>query len=270
MKNRIKTLCLWLLSFGTLCISSCDVIDIHPYDGRIEVGTNHNEKNIREIEKRCSDRETIRFAVISDTHSFYDEFEDEVADINSRQDIDFVIDCGDMVNYGMTHEFEWHHNIAKKIRVPYVAVIGNHDCIGHGRDIYRHVYGRENFSFVAGGVRFVCMDTNALEYDFSCPVPDLDYLDSWRGDTTSHSSVVVMHAVPYSDEFDNNVAKVFQYEVKSLNNALFCLAGHDHRNAECDIFGDGLMYYKVTCGKYRQYYIFTIGKEGYSYETISY
>lgn len=258
----------WLMALPLYC--GCDIIDVHPYDGKIDGDTNINARNIERIEQLTDGKTEIRFAFISDTQRWYDETEDEVADINKRTDIDFVVHGGDLTDFGVTKEFEWQQRILNKLKAPYVVLLGNHDCIGSGKDVYRVMFGKENFSFVAGPTRFVCIDTNALEFDFSNPVPDFNFLRSFRGDTKSKNTIVAMHVGPYSDEFDDNVAVPFQYEVRNLKNTLCCIYGHGHTTEQNNIFGDGLMYYQITSAKGRQYYIFTVNETGYQYETIDY
>lgn len=124
-----------------LIAASCDLIDIHPYDGKIDGDTNINARNIARIEQATKDKSEIRFAFISDTQRWYDETEDEVADINRRTDIDFVIHGGDLTDFGVTKEFEWQQRILNKLSVPYVVLLGNHDCIGSGKDVYRTMFG---------------------------------------------------------------------------------------------------------------------------------
>lgn len=266
--NRIlRFLCLELM---ILMFTSCDIIDIHPYDGKIDGETGINIKNIEKIEQALVDRKTIRFAVISDTQRWYDDTEDEVADINRHSDIDFVIHCGDQSDFGATKEFEWQRNILKKLKMPFVVILGNHDCIGSGKELYRSMYGPENFTFKAGSTRFICMDTNALEYDFSNPVPDLDFIRSFSGDESVENTIMAMHVCPFADEFNNNVADAFNYYVHNLKNPLFCIYGHGHDTSVNDLFGDGLLYYQITCAKYRQYYIFTVTEGGYDYEIVDY
>ncbi len=192
-----------------LLFTSCDLIDIHPYDGKIDGNADINAKNIAKIEQAMSGRTRIRFAVISDTQRWYDETEDEVEHINRRGDIDFVIHCGDLTDFGVTKEFEWQRDILDRLQMPYIVLIGNHDCIGSGKEVFRTMFGNENFSFVAGPTRFICLDTNALEFDFSNPIPDFEYIESFRGDESCSNTVMVMHVAPYCDEFNNNVAKAF-------------------------------------------------------------
>lgn len=261
-----------LLCLILLLLYGCDLIEYHPYDALIHGQTNINEKNIERIVQKTSGADTIRFALISDTQRWYDETEDEVQSINQRNDIDFVIHCGDISDFGVTKEFMWQRDILNGLDVPYVVLLGNHDCLGDGEEVFYTIFGEENFSFTAGHVRFICLNTNALEYDYSNPVPDLTYIENEINHVPSdvQTTVVAMHAKPYSEQFNNNVAKPFQYYLHMLKNPLFCICGHGHSTKVNDLFNDGLLYYEITCAKYRQYYIFTIQGTEYSYETVDY
>ncbi len=250
-------------------LGGCGLIDYHPYDGRITGDKDINATNISRIEAICKDKSTIRFIMMGDTQRWYDETELFVKDVNKRGDIDFVIHGGDVSDFGMTVEFEWVHNIMKKLNVPYVALLGNHDIIGNGIEVFNKMYGKENFSFVAGSTKFVCLNTNALEFDYSHPVPDFSFMKSEIIDSKRYDkSVVVMHVPPYDQQFDNNVLDPFQYYIKQFNNLQFCLYAHVHRLKADDMFGDGVWYYGTHCMKGRCYYLFTLTPEGYDYEVV--
>ena len=241
-------------------MSSCDMIDYHPYDVRISGETDVNAHNIEQIEKNCKNKETIRFVTMGDSQRWYDDTEDFVNHLNQRDDIDFVIHGGDMSDFGLTDEFLWQRDIMNKLKVPYVVIIGNHDYLGTGEESYRAIFGDYNFSFIAGRVKFVCLDTNALENDYSKPIPDFEFLEKEQTARKDEfdKSVVSMHVRPYADEFNNNVAHVFQHYVKQLPGLQFCTAAHEHHANQFDVFNDGIMYYVSDCMKYRSYYVFTI------------
>ena len=114
------------------------------------------------IENQCKNKTTIKFAGMGDSQRWYDETEDFVKHVNLRTDIDFVIHGGDVSDFGLTKEFLWQRDILNKLNMPYVVLIGNHDCVGTGEDVYRKVFGNTNFSFIAGDVKFVCLNTNAM------------------------------------------------------------------------------------------------------------
>ena len=51
-----------------MMLGACDtVFDVHPYDVRVKGDTDLNAKNIRKIEEAVKSKDTIRFAVISDS-----------------------------------------------------------------------------------------------------------------------------------------------------------------------------------------------------------
>ena len=91
MKFHIKIYL--LVCIAALLLTGCDtVFDVHPYDVRVKGETDLNAKNIQKIEQTVKSKDTIRFAVISDSHQWLDDLVDAVNDINRRQDsIDFVI-----------------------------------------------------------------------------------------------------------------------------------------------------------------------------------
>lgn len=142
-----------------LFMGSCDLIDYHPYDVRITGETDVNTHNITQIEENCKGKTTLRFVTMGDSQRWYDETVDFVNSLNARDDIDFVIHSGDMSDFGLTDEFLWQRDIMNKLKVPYVTLIGNHDCLGTGEEAYRAIFGDPNFSFIAGRVKFVCLNT---------------------------------------------------------------------------------------------------------------
>ncbi|WP_300699828.1 metallophosphoesterase [Bacteroides sp.] len=254
----------------SIIMGSCDLIDYHPYDVRIDGETDINAHNIERIEKNCKDKKTIRFVTMGDSQRWYDETLDFVNDINKRDDIDFVIHGGDLSDFGVTDEFLWQRNILNKLNIPYVALIGNHDCIGTGEETFRIVFGDTNFSFIAGRIKFVCLNTNAIEYDYSRPIPDFEFLANQITERKEEfdKTVVSMHIRPFCYEFNNNIVHVFQRYVTEFPGLQFCTAAHEHNVFEEDLFNDGVMYYMSDCMKNRNYYIFTITPEGYEREVV--
>ena len=251
-------------------LQSCDLFEAHPYDGKVTGETGINLKNIKLIEDSCVDKTTIRFVMTGDTQRWYSETEDFVNTINAKDDIDFVIHGGDISDFGLTKEFMWQRDILNKLKIPYVVVIGNHDCLATGKHVYREIFGEENFSFIAGNVNFVCLNTNALEYDYSHPVPDFNFIENKRilSVPNHEKTVFVMHTPPYSYGFNNNVAQAFQSRIKLFPDLQFCLHAHLHFISEVDIFDDGVVYYgSANIGK-RSYLLFTITQDSYTYEVI--
>ncbi len=259
------------LPLALLAMTACEV-EYHPYDTRYDGDTDANRLNIVRIEAACRGKKTIRFAVISDTQRWYDEMEDAVKALNKRTDIDFVLHTGDLADFGMKKEFIRQYGILKKLYVPYVVIIGNHDCLATGQLIYKKIFGDFNFAFTAGDVRFICLNTNALEFDHTESVPDFEFIENeiMNFPAGISKSVVAMHAKPYTEQFDNGVAKLFQAHVKAFPGLQFCVNGHGHTYREEDLFGDGVIYYECENVAKRSYLLFTITEDGYEEEKVSF
>ena len=264
---------LLFLIFSFTCLTACDMLESHPYDVHITGERGLTEKNIRLIENKMERRKTMRFAFLTDTQRWYDDTEDAIKVINARNDIDFVIHGGDQSDFGATKEFIWMRDLFAKFQMPYVCLLGNHDCLGTGEETYRSIYGNPNFAFTAGNVRFICLNTNALEYDYSEPVPDFNFMEEELNNLPEEveKTVFVMHVKPYEMVFNNNVAKVFQMYINQFPNVQFCLYGHEHHLTVDDLFGDGILYYQCPCIHKRTYLVFTLNEDGtYDYEPTTF
>ncbi|MCD7972494.1 MAG: metallophosphoesterase [Candidatus Azobacteroides sp.] len=266
MKLQSFSIVLWIMFF----FQSCDMFEYHPYDGNVKGETNINAKNITRIEEICKGRNTFRFAFISDTQRWYDDTEDFVKHINQRNDVDFLLHGGDISDFGLTKEFMWMRDIINKLTIPYVVILGNHDCLANGEQVFRKIFGEINFSFMAGNVKFICLNTNALEFDYSQPVPDFSFIEEqYREEKEEHEKTIFgMHVRPFSEQFNNNVAHIFQHSIKRFPGLQFCLHGHGHSKNILDLFEDGVLYYEVPCIHERSYFIFTINPDDYEMEEI--
>ena len=260
-----KTGLLACCTFVLFLFACCNKFEYHPYDGRIHGRTGVNKKNIAKIESLCKSCDTVCFAVISDTQRRYDDTREIISDINSRHEVDFVINLGDLTDFGETKEFIWMRDVLGKLKKPCVSLIGNHDCLGTGEKVYKKIFGEENFSFTAGFVRFVCLNTNSREYDHTTAVPDFTFIENEIENFPSETSatIVAMHAPPGSEQFDNNISSLFEKEILKFPNLLFCLHGHTHHTTVSDIFNDGNVYYGCGNAMKRTYLVFTIYKGGF-------
>ena len=254
------------------CFQSCDMLEAHPYDAKVRGEKNLNEKYILQIGENLKDQKSFRFAFISDTQRWYDETEDAVHAINQRNDIDFVIHGGDLSDFGATHEFIMQRNIMLGFNIPWITLLGNHDCLGTGEDVYEEIWGNPNFYFQAGNVLFICLNTNYMEYNYSEPVPDFSFLEKLMKNIPEgvEKTIVAMHVPPFDLEFNNNVANVFQLYLKEFPNLQFCMYGHGHNYRTDNLFNDGILYHQTPCIKKRGYILFTITENGYEEELVEF
>ena len=121
-----------------LLAAGCDHIEYHPYDTDISGEQDINAKNIARIEAACRGRQTVRFAMISDTQRWYDETEKAVEALNARDDIDFVLHGGDLSDFGLKKEFMWQRDILNRLR-PDIVVHGDDWLVGYQANIRQKV-----------------------------------------------------------------------------------------------------------------------------------
>ena len=266
------------IGYAAICLAAtffigCDMIEYHPYDVSLsQKYSNLNKKSIERIaslgQSSCDD--TIRFAFIGDTQRSYDETRDFVKELNKADDIDFVVHGGDITDFGMTKEYLWMHDILRTLKVPYVAILGNHDILGHGKEVYRSIYGDYNFSFVFKGTKFLFLNTCALEFDYATPIPDYEFLlkEQQRKDEVYNQTIVAMHVQPFDVQFNNNTASYFESQILKFKNPLFCIHAHAHVLMSNDFFSDGLIYYGCDDIHDRSYMVFTVAKGFYTYKVV--
>ena len=151
-------------SFLCLLIAGCDMIDYHPYDVHISGETDVNAHNIAQIEQNCQNKTTIRFVTMGDSQRWYDETDDFVSHLNKRDDIDFVIHGGDVSDFGVTDEFHLatgHYELNSRYPMWYFSAITT--AWAAGEETYRANIRRPQFLLHCRTVKFVCLNTNAIE-----------------------------------------------------------------------------------------------------------
>lgn len=257
-----------VLALSTILVTSCEKFTAHPYSHYIPGDKNLNERNIGEIESSCKDSDTLRFAVISDSHVEYDDLIDVVNAINNKN-YDFVIHCGDQTDYGIVDEFLNTRDIMQKLRIPSIMILGNHDCLGSGKRTYKAIYGSTNFSFVADDVRFVCLNTNCVEYNNANNIPDFDFIEKEILANDNDMVVVAMHVEPWDDAFNNDKMNEFAYKIRDLSDYVICIYGHVHSiPSVIDSFGDGVIWYHCPKLSDRYYLSFMIYDKNVEYEAV--
>lgn len=105
---------------------------------------------------------TVMFAFFSDTH--YSEGSGAVRDlsrcvkdVNTLDNLDFVLVGGDLTDFGTDEEITAVKQILDSLRYKYYVVAGNHDAkwSESGCNTFLKVFGYENFEFECKGWRFI-------------------------------------------------------------------------------------------------------------------
>jgi 3',5'-cyclic AMP phosphodiesterase CpdA len=200
-----------------------------------------NAKNLENLYAAAKD-DTIVIAFVGDSQRFYDEFEDFVDKANEIESIDFVILAGDITDFGLLEEFELIQEDLAELNKPYIGVIGNHDVLAHGEEVFERMFGPLNFSFVYDSVKFVVHNTNSREYPTG-DVPDLTWLahELTPGDSVRYY-IGVSHIPPFSPDFDKGLETSYANLLASTPGFLVSLHGHIHEHKDAYPYEDGIRY----------------------------
>ncbi|UXR66037.1 metallophosphoesterase [Bdellovibrio bacteriovorus] len=214
-----------LVKFAVL-LAGCAEFKNSPFTDELQTNTrNWNARNVAKIQA-LNLNDTFRIATISDTHSNYNDLRAVIREINSRSDIDFVIHLGDFTDRGYNFEYDIFVDIMKGLNKPSVVVIGNHDSIGKGPQLYRRVFGNPDFTFDFNGTKIIIANNNRL-----------DFISSWSADwmfnEVAHSQgfdrVIVAHHVDPDSTNYFTTAQVMQFDkLYSDSKVNLVLNGHQH------------------------------------------
>ena len=202
-----------------------------------------NAKNLERLLQAPVD-DTVVIAFVGDSQRFYDQLERFVGKVNSMPAVDFVLLAGDVSDFGLLSEFEWVHRQFRKLKAPYFAVVGNHDVIANGENVFRRMYGPLDFSFVYDSIKFILHNTNGGEYP-STQVPDLAWLEQElhgeNNEMVTHF-VGVSHVPPTNHDFQQPLVEPYARLLRETPGFLVSLHGHIHNHTDHYPFNDGVRY----------------------------
>jgi len=134
----------------------------------------------------------FKIAVAGDSQMVVGGLREVVDVLNNRDDIAFLVIVGDLTDLGLRREFIWINDTIKKCNCPVLTVVGNHDGLNNGPEIYTELFGPFNYSFTYRGIHFIMWNNNYYEWG----EPDFNWL---REEVESHDrNVIVAHQPPYA------------------------------------------------------------------------
>lgn len=266
MRFYLSIICSLIIFIST---TSCDryfqysVLEVKP------LARDLNLTAINEI-KQLPIHDKFSFLIIADTQIAYDELADFVKHANKIDDdsISFILHGGDFTDYGANFEYNYYYDIIKKIKFPVVGVIGNHDMLGNGREIFRKYFGPENFSFNYGQTKFIVFNNNSRELAFDGTLPNLEWIEGEIKNTndTIRNIFYLSHVPPMSSDFDPSKVDAFYKLLTSHPKARYSIHGHTHSYEFVRPYGDDLDYLVAPTLLYRSYVKVSVDGEDVSQE----
>lgn len=258
-----------LLTIITLGLASCKNYEYSPN----EIFDKHSFKNSNAINLKKLGTgdldDTIRFALTGDTHISRDEIVKFYQKVNATPSIDFVVVDGDLSEFGTLKEMEWVYRSFNKLNVPYIAVIGNHDLTSRGGDVFQYMFGEFNYSFIYGGTKFICHDTNSREYDFNGLVPNIPWLkNELQPAANVKNYVAISHVPPTSEDFDQSLFNDYTKLFAQTPGFLGSFHAHIHRFKVLDINNTDIPYVVTNALQNNEFLIVEIVDNKISFERV--
>lgn len=178
----------------------------------------------------------FRFAWLSDTHvggsTSAADLSASVRDINSMDDIAFVVLSGDITEMGSNAQLELAKAILDSLNKPYYIVPGNHDTkwSESGCTKFPRLWGNDKFVFEYGGYRFIGLHQGPIMKmgDGHLSPEDLRWLDGiLERLPDKHQPLFIVTHYPLDPGIDNwyqLTERIKRYNTKAV------LVGHGHRN----------------------------------------
>ncbi|MET0638371.1 MAG: metallophosphoesterase [Chitinophagaceae bacterium] len=263
--NKIIPL-LFLILLGSSCKKA---FVFHPDEIRPDE-TGMNAKNIARL-AALPVRSAFKFILIGDTQRFYDQLDEFVEMVNSRDDVSFVILDGDLTDFGLNFEFNLIAERLNKIKIPVISVLGNHDMLANGTTIFRKMFGPENFTFSYGKSKFIALNTNSREANFNGTVPDIAWLGSeLKNDKEFANLFVVSHVAPFSGDFDRKLETAYRSALESNPRTRLSLHAHEHNWSLSKPYEDDIEYLQVGYTGEKNYALISVDGTDFTIEKKSY
>ena len=186
----------------------------------------------------------FRFAWLTDVHivrgsESIEDLKKSVRDINTMNDVQFIIFTGDISDFGYKEDMIIAKGILDSLKKPYYIVPGNHDTkwTASGATAFDEIFGHHNIHFSYGNIDFIGYQTGpiARRGDGYVTPPDLRWIKQQLEDAKRKGHTIIPYThYPLTKSMANwyVLTKLFkQYDVR------VALAGHGHRNQKMNFDG---------------------------------
>lgn len=237
--------------FVLLATMSCSAPDYSPWQTDLPKDQqNLTAKHLSALDLQ-EQKLPFTIAVIGDPQGYPGELNKAIKKIN-QHDIAFTMVLGDITDYGIKGEYQRALEPLLKLEKPFLTVIGNHDSLAHGKDIYRKMFGAFDYTFHYAGVKFVMWNNNAYEFGNAVNV------DWMAHEISSKKAVIASHVTPADED---TLTPELSSRWQALNNeheVSISLSAHSHQTSSWE--DNGTQYYVVADVKRGNYSLITFDK----------
>jgi len=266
-KINFKKKYIFILLFVLILAVICWLI-ISNYDSFI----NKKIDNITKP-KQKEESEPFTFAVAGDNHNNLEIYNKIIQNVN-QNDNSFFVDLGDSTRVGGASEYAALKSALDVLKVPYHMVMGDHDKVGDGFQIWQQYFGATYYSWGYQNVHFIVLNDAVNKNGFS--EEQLSWLENDLSSTQKELKIIFLHrppSCPFTDPEDlgftgpqseEHINQFIDIAKKYKVNKMF--AGHIHNYLNYSISGIPIT---VTGGAGGPIYnIPLVGKDKYHYVEV--
>lgn len=186
-----------------------------------------------------TEAQELRFAFLTDLHysegsQSIEDLRQCIMDVNSLDDLDFVLLGGDLTDFGTDRELAAVKGMLDSLRYKYYVIAGNHDAkwSESGCNTFREVFGYEKFEFDCKGWRFIGCNSGPDMRMAPALIPQESM--EWLSGLVPGERTIFINHYPQ----DTSVLNYFEVtrELKRIGTQ-FVIGGHWHRNVAMDYTG---------------------------------
>lgn len=265
----MKNLYRFFLFIIPIIISSCDkVFDFSPYESNLPDGyKSTTEKQLGKLAlMKFQDQDTIIVDLISDSHIYHKELRRVINKINDDNRADLVLHLGDFTDGGYQQEYIYSYELMDRLTMPWLTVIGNHDCLSNGESVYKTMFGYEQYEFDLREWHIIVW--NSVIWELGDRIPDLEWLEKKLAAVKGQNIIVATH-IPswddqlrekWGDQFENIIAK---YNVKLV------LLGHEHSYSYASPYENSIPHLVIGSVSNKSFIRLKLGSRGYLHKKIT-
>lgn len=190
------------LVISTLLLSACDY-ELSPWETDAHcpgMTISENLEWLKEVESTIDPAADFQFAIVGDPQQFPKDLENTIKRLNKNDSIKFIVLLGDIAETGIAQEFEWACKALEKTTKPILSVVGNHDGLSFGQEIWRNTFGPFDYSFTFLDTKFIAFNNNQYEFE---NVPDVSWIESEamvNEEEERNHTIAMSHIKPWENQ----------------------------------------------------------------------
>ncbi|TCC96899.1 metallophosphoesterase family protein [Pedobacter hiemivivus] len=259
----------FFLFFISIILVSCNHFEFSPNQTFDSVSLKDiNANNLKRLGTGVND-DTVKFILTGDSQRSRDETVKLCKAANAIDGIDFVVLNGDITEFGVLKEMLWISRTLEDLTMPYIAVIGNHDETGRGKESFRNMFGELNYSFVYGGIKFICHDSNSREYNFNGQVPNMPWMKAQLQPSPDVTGCIAVSHIPVNSiDFDSKLKDDYINSFAQTPGFLASLNAHTHNFEVFYPDNSGIPYIVTSSMDKREFLVIQIVNNKLSFERV--